>query len=65
MPDPMPVAGNQTVPRQRTKDQVVEQVYNRLNGQSIDYGVMENASQVLVVEGDFGWSDLGGWEENL
>ncbi|HNT66746.1 MAG TPA: sugar phosphate nucleotidyltransferase [bacterium] len=45
------------------KDQVVEQVYNRLNGQSIDYGVMENASQVLVVEGDFGWSDLGGWEE--
>mgnify|MGYP005665888773 CR=1 FL=1 len=34
-----------------------------LNGQSIDYGIMEHATNVLMVKGDFGWSDLGTWEE--
>ncbi len=29
---------------------------------SIDYGVMEKASLLRVVPGDFGWSDLGSWE---
>lgn len=28
---------------------------------SIDYGVMERAAGVLVVPGDFGWSDVGDW----
>jgi mannose-1-phosphate guanylyltransferase len=28
---------------------------------SIDYGVMEKASNVFVIESDFGWSDLGTW----
>jgi mannose-1-phosphate guanylyltransferase len=28
---------------------------------SIDYGVMEHARDVLVVSGDFGWSDVGSW----
>ena len=28
---------------------------------SIDHGVMEKADGVLVVPGDFGWSDLGSW----
>ncbi|MEB2285820.1 MAG: sugar phosphate nucleotidyltransferase [Myxococcales bacterium] len=28
---------------------------------SIDYGVMEHARDVLVVAGDFGWSDVGSW----
>ncbi len=28
---------------------------------SIDYGVMEKASNVMVMEADFGWSDLGTW----
>ena len=44
-------------------DAVVESVYRRLDGQSIDYGVMEHASRVLMVKGEFGWSDLGTWEE--
>ncbi len=29
---------------------------------SIDYGVMEKASNLMVIPGDFGWSDLGSWE---
>ncbi|MCX5852343.1 MAG: mannose-1-phosphate guanylyltransferase [Deltaproteobacteria bacterium] len=29
---------------------------------SIDYGVMEKADNVYVVEGDFGWSDVGSWD---
>jgi mannose-1-phosphate guanylyltransferase len=28
---------------------------------SIDYGIMENAKNVYVLCGDFGWSDLGTW----
>ena len=28
---------------------------------SIDYGIMENAKNVFVILGDFGWSDLGSW----
>ena len=29
---------------------------------SIDYGVMEKESQLMVVPGEFGWSDLGSWQ---
>ncbi|MBN1543613.1 mannose-1-phosphate guanylyltransferase [candidate division KSB1 bacterium] len=49
--------------KEKDCDRVTERVYQALRSQSIDYGVMESASQVLVVEGDFGWSDVGGWEE--
>lgn len=28
---------------------------------SIDYGIMEKASNVMVMPADFGWSDLGTW----
>ena len=28
---------------------------------SVDYGILERASDVLVVSGDFGWSDVGSW----
>jgi mannose-1-phosphate guanylyltransferase len=28
---------------------------------SIDYGVMEQAGNVLVLPGDFGWDDVGSW----
>jgi len=29
---------------------------------SIDYAVMERASDVVVLSGDFGWSDIGSWK---
>jgi len=28
---------------------------------SIDYGIMEKATGILVVPGDFGWNDVGSW----
>lgn len=41
----------------------VEQAYGKTKGISIDYGVMERASKVFVLKGDFGWSDVGSWDE--
>jgi mannose-1-phosphate guanylyltransferase len=42
---------------------VLERVYMQIRSESIDYGVMEQASNVMVLEGDFGWSDVGSWDE--
>jgi mannose-1-phosphate guanylyltransferase len=41
----------------------LERVYGILRGISIDYGVMEKAQKVYVLKGDFGWSDVGSWDE--
>lgn len=35
--------------------------YRGVDAVSIDYGVMEHARDVVVVAGDFGWSDVGSW----
>ncbi|HMN03548.1 MULTISPECIES: mannose-1-phosphate guanylyltransferase [Geobacter] len=39
----------------------IEAVYAMVPGQSIDYGVMEKADNVLVLPASFGWSDVGSW----
>jgi mannose-1-phosphate guanylyltransferase len=44
---------------------VLERVYGVLRGISIDYGVMEKSGNVFVAKGDFGWSDVGSWDEVL
>ncbi|MCL2131869.1 MAG: sugar phosphate nucleotidyltransferase, partial [Lentimicrobiaceae bacterium] len=36
-------------------------IYEKCRSISIDYGVMEKASNVHVLSSDFGWSDLGTW----
>lgn len=41
---------------------VVEEVYRNAGSISIDYGVMEKARNALVIQGDFGWSDVGSWD---
>jgi mannose-1-phosphate guanylyltransferase len=41
----------------------LELAYGVTRSISIDYGVMEKAQQVFVVRGDFGWSDVGSWDE--
>jgi mannose-1-phosphate guanylyltransferase len=43
------------------EQEVVRETYAGLPDISIDHGVMEKASRVLVVPGDFGWSDVGSW----
>jgi mannose-1-phosphate guanylyltransferase len=39
----------------------VKEAYPLSKNISIDYGIMEKAEKVLVIPGDFGWSDLGTW----
>lgn len=41
----------------------LEQAYGLIRGISVDYGVMEKAGNVFVAKGDFGWSDVGSWDE--
>jgi mannose-1-phosphate guanylyltransferase len=39
----------------------INRIYPVCKNISIDYGVMEKAQNVYVLESDFGWSDLGTW----
>jgi mannose-1-phosphate guanylyltransferase len=41
----------------------LEQAYGLIRSISVDYGVMEKAGNVFVAKGDFGWSDVGSWDE--
>jgi len=43
------------------RDEVIKAEYERLEKISIDYGVMERAENVSVVEGLFDWNDVGSW----
>ena len=44
-------------------NRVLRRVYRSTRGISIDYGIMERAPSVKVIEGNFGWGDIGSWEE--
>ena len=41
--------------------EAIRNAYTQFRNISIDYGVMEKASNVFVCHGDFTWSDLGSW----
>lgn len=41
------------------EQEVLDKVYPYIPKISIDYGIMERADKVLVLDGDFGWSDVG------
>lgn len=43
------------------EEAAVEQIYPQCTSISIDFGVMEKASNVFVIPASFGWSDLGTW----
>lgn len=43
--------------------EVLERVYPQLENISVDYGILEREADVLVLEGDFGWSDVGSLDE--
>lgn len=43
--------------------EVLEDVYSWNHPVSIDSGVMERAENVCMLAGDFGWVDLGSWDE--
>ncbi len=42
--------------------EVIEEVYPDIPKISIDYGIMERADKVLMLEGDFGWDDVGSFD---
>ncbi|HIE43590.1 MAG TPA: mannose-1-phosphate guanylyltransferase [Candidatus Omnitrophica bacterium] len=43
------------------QQQTMRKVYKALEGESIDYGVMEKSKDVYVIQGDFPWNDVGSW----
>jgi mannose-1-phosphate guanylyltransferase len=44
------------------RDAVFEREFTAIKGISIDYAVMEHATNVAVIEAPFEWDDLGGWQ---
>lgn len=40
----------------------LDEVYTSLLSISIDYGVMEKTDKAMMIEADFGWSDVGTWD---
>jgi mannose-1-phosphate guanylyltransferase len=44
------------------KNAATRAFFDDVESVSIDYGVMERESELSVVRGDFGWSDLGSWQ---
>jgi mannose-1-phosphate guanylyltransferase len=41
--------------------EVLEESWFEVSSETIDYGIMEKADDVIVIPVDFGWSDLGSW----
>lgn len=48
--------GNPTYP------QTLDTIYRAVESISVDYGIMEHADNIYLVEGNFDWNDLGSWE---
>ncbi|MEI6313045.1 MAG: mannose-1-phosphate guanylyltransferase [Bacteroidota bacterium] len=44
-----------------TEFEFISEAYSQSVNISIDYGIMEKASNVFVIPSDFGWSDVGTW----
>jgi len=40
---------------------VINSVYNEMEAISIDYGVIEKSKHVFMIQGNFGWNDVGSW----
>lgn len=40
---------------------VVAEEFPKFRSESIDFGVMEKASEVYTIPGNFGWDDVGSW----
>jgi len=40
---------------------IVNEEYEKIESISIDYGIMEKASNIYIIPGSFGWDDVGSW----
>lgn len=45
-----------------TYNQTLDTIYRAVQSISVDYGIMEHAKNIYLVEGNFDWNDLGSWE---
>lgn len=43
-------------------EKTLDTVYRAVESISVDYGIMEHAKNIYLVEGNFVWNDLGSWE---
>jgi len=41
---------------------VLEQVWEKVEKETIDYGIMEHAREVAVIPAQFEWNDIGSWK---
>ena len=48
--------------RTPAEKEAIERVYPELEKISIDYGIMEKASEVFCIPAEFGWNDVGAWD---
>lgn len=44
-----------------TFTETLEREYNAFTSESIDFGIMEKASDIYTIPGSFGWDDVGSW----
>lgn len=40
---------------------ILKDIFPKFRSESIDFGVMEKASEVYTIPGNFGWDDVGSW----
>jgi mannose-1-phosphate guanylyltransferase len=43
-------------------EKTLDTIYRAVESISVDYGIMEHAKNIYLVEGNFVWNDLGSWE---
>jgi mannose-1-phosphate guanylyltransferase len=43
------------------QEETLQRVWPAIQAQTIDFGVMEHARDVVVIPVDIGWSDIGSW----
>ena len=46
----------------KNETKAINKYYPLIPSVSIDYGIMEKSSDVLVIPGEFGWNDVGSWD---
>ena len=46
----------------RKEQGFIDEIYQECESISIDYGIMEKATNVYMIPADMGWSDLGTWK---
>lgn len=46
----------------KEETEVVAKMYSECDNESIDYAVSEKVDNLILIPGDFGWSDVGDWK---